>query len=69
MNAILVDSKSGRKVNEGETVFTVNGQERGTLKTIRANEGKYGKIYVRLDGGTFDRCFYPSVIGAVFQAV
>jgi len=67
MQIKLIHSKTGRVFSEGETVQTMRG-ETGTLETIRPDEGRNGKVYVRIAGKSFTQCFYPSVIGCEFSS-
>ncbi len=63
----LVSTHTGAEIKEGDLVTTFRG-EPGVLKTIRPNEGKHGRVYVKLNGSEFSREFYPGVIGAEFRA-
>lgn len=63
----LINSKTGAKINEGDTVTTTDGKQ-GILKTARYphKPSSSGKVFVKFSDTDFCREFFPSVIDAEF---
>ena len=66
----LVDIKTGDAIPVSGVVTTFRG-ERAVVRdwTAPNHSGSTGRVYVSLDGGAWDREFFPSVVGAMLIRV
>lgn len=71
MKLKLIDSGTGEQLRVGSTVRTFRG-ETGVVMSwsepycFDVDPNKGAKVYVQMDGRTFQSQFYPSAIGAKF---
>lgn len=65
----LVRVADGVEIKRGDTVTTFRG-EVAVLEDAREpqHSGSTGRVYVRFDGATWPREFFPGVIGAEWVA-